>query len=239
MTDRDWESEAKEQGWNPDYDGENKVDAKTFVEKGEKIAGILKSKVDKLEQRLTAAEQANRDFGEYTRKVREREQGESKQRIADLEAKLAQAITAGDGAEFTRLNGEINKEKENIQPANTNKGHDQLVEEFLKDNPWYQSDNDLQIYADGLSERIAHEGYRGKAYFKELTERVKARYPEKFGNPKKSGANSVETGGQLDTGSKKAHTYENLPKEDKAVCDRFVSQGFMTKDDYVAQYEWE
>ena len=44
MEERNYEEEATEQGWNPDYDGPNKTDAKTFVEKGEKIAGIANAR---------------------------------------------------------------------------------------------------------------------------------------------------------------------------------------------------
>ena len=69
---RNYEAEAKAQGWNPDYEGENKVDAKLFVEKGEKIAGILKSKNTRLEDRIQILESsnqamlaANKDFGAY------------------------------------------------------------------------------------------------------------------------------------------------------------------------------
>ncbi len=40
---RDYVAEATEQGWNPDFEGDKKVDAKTFVEKGERIAGIAQS----------------------------------------------------------------------------------------------------------------------------------------------------------------------------------------------------
>ncbi|RLC55297.1 MAG: hypothetical protein DRI30_07825, partial [Chloroflexi bacterium] len=62
---RDYEAEAVEQGWNADFDGPNKTDAKTFVERGEQIAGILKSKNKKLEDRLHKLEAANVQFGEY------------------------------------------------------------------------------------------------------------------------------------------------------------------------------
>ncbi|GAF67584.1 unnamed protein product, partial [marine sediment metagenome] len=68
---RDYEAEASEQGWNKDFDGPNKTDAKTFVERGEQIAGILKSKNTKLEDRLHRLEQSNKQFGEYHKKTLE------------------------------------------------------------------------------------------------------------------------------------------------------------------------
>jgi len=247
MTDRDYEQEARSQGWRPKEefsgDPERWTDAQTFVEKGEKIAGILKSKVDRLEQRLTAAEMANKEFGEYTKTVREREKAASQQRIAELEAQLAQAVTDGDGQAFTKLNGEISRERasasNNVAPKNKSE-YDQISQQWLSENQWYNDDVDLQIYADGLAERIVNEGYQGRAYFSELTNRVKARFPEKFGNPRKNGANGVENAGDIETkDSKQAHTYENLPAEAKAACKRFVDQGLMSKEEYLKSYEWE
>lgn len=238
---RDFESEAREQGWRPkeEFNGpEDKwTDAQTFVEKGEKIAGILKSKVDRLEQRLTAAERANKEFGEYTKKQLKNEKQKSAERVAELETKLAQAITDGDGTEYTRLNREIKKEQDNT-PQEVQEP-DRLAQEWLADNQWYNNDADLQIYADGLADRVVQEGYQGKAYFNELTERVKSRFPEKFESPRKNKASSVEGGGEIDVTDSKAHTYENLPADAQAAADRFDANGLMTKEDYVKNYEWE
>jgi hypothetical protein len=97
----------------------------------------------------------------------------------------------------------------------------------------------LQIYADGISERIVQEGYVGQAYFKELTNRVKARFPDKFENKRRTSANNVEVGGELETQVSEAHTYENLPADAKAACDRFVANGLTTKEQYVESYEWD
>ena len=242
---RNYEEEAKAQGWKPEAefngDPEKWTDAKTFVEKGEKIAGILKSRVERLEDRLENAERANREFGKYTKKQLEREKAKSQERIAELEARLAKAVTDGDGQAFTQLNNEINAERQNV-PRDTDPNIEQqrVSEDWLKANPWYNTDADLQIYADGLAERVAGEGYQGRAYFNEITERVKARFPEKFENPNRKRANGVEDAGEIETkDSKQARTYENLPADAKAACDDFVSQGFISKEDYVKSYEWD
>jgi hypothetical protein len=245
MAERDYETEAREQGWRPkeEFSGpeEKWTDAQTFVEKGEKIAGILKSRVDRLESRLSAAESANKEFGAYTKQQLDRQKQESAQRITELESQLAQAVTDGDGQAFTRLNNEISKERDSIPVEGQNQpDYNKLSEDWLRDNQWYNLDPDLQIYADGLAERVVQEGYQGKAYFNELTDRVKARFPEKFENPRKQGANNVDAGGEIETpDSKQAHTYENLPADAKAACDRFVAQELTTQEDYVENYEWD
>ena len=52
---RDYEAEAIKDGWNPNFEGEGKKDAKTFVEDGEKISGMLKNKIGHLEERIESA----------------------------------------------------------------------------------------------------------------------------------------------------------------------------------------
>jgi len=44
---RDYVAEATAQGWDENYEGDNKVDAQVFVEKGEKIAAIAQSQRNK------------------------------------------------------------------------------------------------------------------------------------------------------------------------------------------------
>ena len=237
---RDYEEEAKAQGWNPDPEsmpeGKEWVDAQTFVEKGEKISGILKSKLERIESRLEEAERANKEFGEYSKSLRDRDKQKAEERISQLEAELAQAVTDGDGQAYTKVNQEISRERQNLQQNEPNDNYNKFAEQWLSENQWYNSDQDLQIYADGLAERVASEGYTGKAYFNELTERVKARYPEKF---ERKRSNGVEAGGEIATSDEQAKTYDNLPSEAKQACDRFESQGLMTRDEYVASFEWD
>ncbi len=238
---RDYESEATEQGWNPDFDGPNKTDAKTFVEKGERIAGIANKKNKKLEHRIEHLEDANRKFGEYHKETIAQQQQKNAERVAELEAKVAQAITDGDGQEYTRANREIETLKSNtVAPTDDAQAWAVMTQEWIGDNKWYQDNPKLAAYADGVSDRIRAQGYTGNAYFSELTANVMETFPDEFEAPKKAAASAVESPGQLSTPvSSKDRTYDNLDPTSKAACDDFVKQGFMTQDDYLSTYEWE
>jgi len=238
---RDYEAEAMEQGWNPDFDGPNKTDAKTFVERGEKIAGILKSKVTKLEERLHGLEEANHKFGEYHKLTLEREKRKTEKLKEELEGQLAQAITDGDGQAYTRYQREIDdlKASQAQAPVDDQQAWAQMSQQWISENPWYTQNRKLALFADGLSDQIRAQGYTGKAYFSELSRQVKEEFPEEFKNPNKSKANAVEDSGSKGSGNSKARTYENLPSDAKKACDDFVAQGFMTKEDYVKQFEFD
>jgi hypothetical protein len=242
MEERDYEAEAKEQGWNPDFDGPNKTDAKTFVERGEQIAGILKSKNAKLEDRLHRLEEANQKFGEYHKKTIEAEKRRNKETIAELESRLEQAITNGDGQEYTRTQREIDqiKASESDYPTDDMAAWNAMTERWVAENPWYNQSRKMARFADGVSDEVRAQGYNGAAYFAELTRQVKEEFPEEFKNPNKSAAAAVENSGEKGgTSTSKKHTYDSLPADAKRACDEFTRSGFMTKEDYVANYEWD
>lgn len=243
---RDYVAEATAQGWNPDPTSlpEGKwVDAETFVEKGDKIAGILKARLDRQDQQIRQLNDDNKAFGEYQKTLLDKAKAESAQRLAELEALRATAITDADGAEYTRVDREIQKVRKDLETpepqANGKQELDVLAQAWLLNNSWYNTNPKLHTYADGLAEVVENEGYSGQAYFTELTRRVQEAFPDEFQNKRQTQSNTVERGGELDTIDSEARTYENLPSEAKTACDRFVKGGFTTKEDYVASYEWE
>ena len=250
MAERDYVAEATEQGWDPNYEGENKVDAQTFVEKGEKIAGILKSKNERLEGRVQVLESANqahalanKEFGNYKDGQLAKEKRKSADLLAQLETQRATAITDADGAEFTRLDREIQQVRQDLDPPSAPSnggGQNPLYDAWLLNNEWYNTDPVLRTFADGLDPQVASEGYTGPAYYLEITRRAKEAFPDKFENKRRSGAPSVEKGGELETKpDSAAHIYENLPPEAKSACNKFVASGHTTKESYCENFDWD
>lgn len=242
---RDFEQEARQQGWvdKEEYKGdpEKWTDAQTFVEKGEKIAGIATKRAKEFEGLLAEAKETNKKLNDHYRKTLEKERRDHAQKVAEMEAKLAKAVTDGDGETFTRTNRELSQLREAApeDPGAADKdAYNRLAQNWAAQNDWYGTNRKLTAFADGIAEQVVNEGYSGKAYFQELTRLVKEEFPEEFQNPKRSKANGVETGGERGGGSNKK-SYENLPADAKRACDDFVKQGFMTREDYVAQYDWE
>ncbi len=240
---RDYEAEAREQGWvdREAWKGDpNKhTNAQTFVERGEKIAGILKSRLDKQEAQIKSLQESNVKFGEYHKLTLEATKRKDAETIAALEGQLAQAITDGDGAAYTRAQREINDLKVEAPVVDDAAAWNSLAQSWADENKWYVENQRLAIYADGLSDRIRGEGFTGQAYFSELTRRVQEDNPDDFKNPKKGKANSVDSGGQLSVTDSKDRTYDNLPADARAACDNFVKQGFMSRESYVEQFEFE
>lgn len=239
---RNYEAEAMEQGWvgKADWKGDpdKHVDAKVFVERGEKISGILKSRLDKQEILIKGLQATNKKFGEYHKQTLEKTQQDNATRVAELEAELAQAITDGDGQAYTKVNREISNIRSEPVPIDDSAAWGQLAQAWANENQWYADNPKLRRYADGISDEIRAAGYDGQAYFSELTRQVKSDFPEEFKNPNKSRPTGAETEGEP-APSSKARTYDNLPADAKKACDGFVADGFMTQKDYVKQFEFE
>jgi len=241
MEERDYEAEAKLDGWLPrdewTGDPEKHKTAQEFVEAGEKIGGILKSKIGRLEERIESLTQSNAEFKKFTDAQLSKEQEKNKKLISELEQARKEAITDGDGEAFNRADQRINELRNNTN-YDTHE-HSQMANQWTIDNPWYVSNEKLGRYADGIAEQVVAQGYTGQAYFNELTRRVKATFPEEFSNPNKA-RSSVETGGDKEVKDSKTRKWENLPEEAKAAAIRFEKNipGFK-REEYLANYDWE
>ena len=156
---RNFEAEAKEQGWKP----EGPLDAQAFVEKGEKIAGILKSRVDKQDSIIKQLQDSNKKFGEYQSGLLAKEKQKSADLLVQLESERAVAINDGDGQAFTRLDKEIAQTRKELDAPDPNvvdaSQWNQMAQSWVADNQWYNTNNKLNVYADGLGEKLQAQGF--------------------------------------------------------------------------------
>ena len=240
---RDYESEARQEGWVPeeefqgDKPPEKFLDAKTFVERGEKISGVLKSKLSKVEQELQAVKEqnatANAEFKKFHEKALEKERREKAELVKQLEAKREAAISEGDGQTFTQVDRELNELRSEVPDKKST--HNDMVQAWVDNNQWYVSDEKLAAYADGIAERVQAQGYTGQAYFSELTRRVKETFPESFNPPKPPPV----TGGKVSEDSPNAQSFDNLPQDAKDAFKRFSKSFGVSKEEYLANYDWD
>jgi len=236
---RDYEAEAKAQGWAPEEEWRGKPEdfksAEQFIKDGESIPAILKSKVDKLEGRVEELLESNKKFNEFSQRSLEKERKEKEKLISQLEEARKQAITEGDGEAFDRADRQINDLRNDNQPP---QGLDPVAKKWLDANPWYETNAKLAIHADGLADRLVAQGYTGQAYFDELTKQVREAFPEEFGNRNRSKPSSVESATPSSPSSKR--TFDSLPADAKEAYAQFKRDipGF-TKAQFVEQYDWE
>ena len=242
---RDYEAEAKKDGWNPDYDGKNAKTAQEFVEAGESIRGIAVAKARKLEEQLETMqsrmddiEATKQEFAAFNQRALAKERAEKAELVAKLEQRQIEAINEGDGDGYLRAKREMETAQAAPEPR---PGEEPWAKAWAADNPWYAQDAVRRGVANAMAEELRKEGFSdtGRSFMDEVTKRTMKAIPEKFENPnRKNGITSGEGTKTDETAPAGERSFEALPADAKAACERFVAEGLLTKKEYIATYDW-
>ena len=259
--------EAESQGWVPKerYRGNESdwVDAETFVKRGREILPILRKNNENLMKDLNATKEQLKEFREaaeefkrFQQETYKRKAQEYEQRIQEIKESRAQAISDGDGQKVNALDDALDQAKDELKEAkqavrdadkpsaepesNTPNTVEPGLQVWLDRNTWFGQDRRMTALANGIGESLRAEfpSLKGEEFLEKLDEVLAEEFPNKFGK-KQSPASRVESGsGRTGRSSGNAQTYDNLPADAKAACDRFVKQKLMTREQYVADFDW-
>jgi len=259
--------EAESQGWvsKERYRGNESdwVDAETFVKRGREILPILRKNNENLMKDLNATKEQLKEFREaaeefkkFQKESYERKTKEYEERIQEIKNSRAQAISDGDGQKVNALDDALDQAKDELKEAkqavkdadkapvaptpDTTNAIDPGLQVWLDRNTWFGQDKRLTAVANGIGEslRIEFPMLKGDEFLEKLDEVLAEEFPNKFGK-KQSPASRVESGsGRTGRSSGNAQTYDNLPSDAKAACDRFVKQKLLTREQFLADYDW-
>lgn len=240
------EDRARAMGWAPqdEFKGNPKywVDAEEYVRRGEEVMPILKANLRQFERDNAELKQTLQDLTEHLNRADARAYQRA---LKDIKDKQREAAEAGNVGEFDRLEqqaqGVIKEASQNRTQAQ--KGNEQQVDpvalEWRERNPWFARDEEMATFAATHHEMLMRTkpGLTMGENLEEVTRAVKKAFPEKFSNPRRNGTQAVEGNpGQRRGGGGK--TYDNLPPDAKAACDRLVKQGVLKREEYVKDYQW-
>jgi hypothetical protein len=258
--------EAESQGWVPKerFRGNESdwVDADMFVKRGREILPILRKNNENLikdlnqtKEQLKEFRQAAEEFKKFQQEAYERKASDYEQRIRDIKESRAQAISDGDGQRVNVLDEALDVAKEDLkeakqaakdvviapEPPQAPESVDPNLQVWLDKNTWFGQDRRLTSIANGLGEnlRLEFPSLKGQPFLDKLDEVLAEEFPDKFGKKRTTPGSRVESGsGRQSRGGGNAQSYDNLPADAKAACDRFVKQKLMTKEQYVADFDW-
>jgi len=115
------------------------------------------------------------------------------------------------------------------------------LQSWLDKNTWFGEDKRMTSIVNGIGEslRLEFPSLKGQPFLDKLDEVLAEEFPNKFGGKKQSPTSRVESGsGRQSRSGGNAQSYDNLPAEAKAACDRFVKQKLMTREQYIADFDW-
>jgi len=229
-----FEVKAKELGWRPqaEYDGDADewVDAKEFVKRAP-----LFERIKSTNKRLRDQEKIINELKTHIHTVGD---AAYKKAVADLQREKALAVNDADIDRVTAIDEELDRIKAEAKPVAKNETNPILVEWIAKpENKWFNDDKEMNLFAVASHDAIcaANPNIDLEESLKMLTKQVKRAFPEKFTNPARSSAATVETAVSASGGGKKVFTYRDLSEEQRRIADNFERKGIMKKDDYVKQ----
>lgn len=248
------EAEAREQGWLPKEEYKGKpdkwVDAEEFVERGKQALPLLRKNNERLQanqntlnQRILQLEALVKARDEdidamqdlHNEQLRERTETLRKELKAKLKAAKEDNDTDAEVEatdELIRLNA-VSEETEAGKSAPKSKEAPKTARatpdtpEYLawqSENPWYLSDMERTFEANQVAQRMVFEmqagklpDMRGEAFFAELDKRL-----SRVARP--SGGRVEGSRGGESRSKANGHTYSDLSREEKAICDKFAGR---------------
>lgn len=223
---------ASKQGWKADYEGDKPKSAKQFLEDGEKHAARLKDRNQQLVSQVKDLQTTMSDLVADQSKQKEKAVEKA---IAALNKQKVEAINDSDGEAVVKIDGEIDRLKEETKPKSN-----PVFDHWVKDNQWFNEHPELRMEADFYANLYAGSGQSPEKVYEAVTKRIKKEYPDYFENPNKKEPASMSGSSHSKSSPANGKTYNDLPTEAKAACDRFVKTiPKFTQEKYLANYEWD
>lgn len=227
----DYEKEALEMGWNPNYDGPNKKSAQEYYEDGLKIQPILQANLKKERQKVEELQSQLLNHQSNTEKsilaLQKHFERETQRKINEIQEGKLQAVKNADEEAFKRLDAEEKELLKTPQPkAEPNYSNDPTFKQWKTENSWYGTDQDLTNYADWYSNKIRPTtDKKGREFLDLVAEQVRKQFKDKFKNPRKENysAASPSTRSQ----PSKTTSFDSLPSSAKRDFDYMVNRGLM------------
>lgn len=243
-TEQSAEAEAREMGWQgpENFKGDPAlfVDAETFVKRGKEFIPFLKASNRELKKELEASnkriaetEKTLRQFGEHHAKT---EQRAYERALVDLKAKHAEAVGLGDVETAQGLTDQIVELNAEVKaaPKPPSPGEDPEFVAWQADNKWFGTDKIMTGAAREIAEDLARVGVTKTKQLAEVAKQIREAFPDKFENPRRKEAPA--TGAPTPTRQTNGKSYSDLPADAKAMCDDFVRQKVLTREQYVKDY---
>ena len=235
-------AEAKRQGWVPkeEFTGpEDKwTDAENFVKRGKEINAILRKDNEFLKREVAEMKSTMMEFKKFHAETEKRAYERA---MSDLREQKKEAIAAGDGEKVLQVDDAIDElktaRKEEKAAAPAPNQIDPAFIEWQEENKWFGKDTELTAEANLIGEVVKRQNPTliGTEFLDEVTKRVKRMYPEKFTNANRNKPNPVE-GSTAKPAGQRGKSFNDLPPEAKAACQKFEKQGLMTKEQYLKEY---
>lgn len=244
------EAEAAKMGWTPkdQFKGDPAKwrPADEFVERGKNMLPIVQATVKRQEKQIEELTRTVKDFTEHMTKTEQRAYDRA---LATLKEQRKEAIAAGDGETFDKVDDQIAELKKDAEAKAAKAApkdapaDDPVYAEWETRNKLWLEDPKMAAYGETAAAflRKTGETAQGAEFLELVTKEVREKFPDKFENPRRAAAPAVE--GAAPGARRGGKAYADMPAEARAACDRMAKNGFTDakqaadfKANYVKQY---
>ena len=231
---------AQELGWNPDYDGEDGVDAETFIKRSRDIQSGLSKKLKGVSKELAALREGIGALQAHHKSQYEKAVAGHKAEIERLKAEQDEAVETGDTETYKKLKKEIaQKEKEAAAPPpDAQAKNPDYVSWIEEGNEWYENDTEMQTWANSLIASPEYKALPYKRLLSKLSKTAKEMFPDKFEEEPEKETPKVVSKVSPTTpkaAKKRSASSQDLTYEQKQIARDFIEQGVIKNMDEYAQ----
>lgn len=237
---------ARAKGWKPKEEAVELVESGKWVDYEEfNRRGEFFDAIHKANQRSKRLEDQLNKLMDHHNRVEQAAYERAKKELID-----AKKVAARD-QNLERM-VEIDEQLDGLKPpatsvpTTTTTTRNPDLDEFISRNKWYEEDEDLQAFANGIGARLerANPDMPLPELLKKVEEKVKNAFPSKFQTGSTVPAvTPSRTGGSASTSMRKNKniTYADLPDEAKKVYNALVKSprnpgGKMSETQYLKEY---
>jgi hypothetical protein len=191
------EQEAMTLGWKPESEFEGKPGKKWKSAEKFMEDKPLYDKIDEQHREIKKLKQGLDAFGKHYNKL---EQAAYERAMKEMKADRLTALEEGDlvRAEAIRDEMELKKAEATTRPVVDTSVNpverQQEMDSWRRSNDWYEKDEDMTAYADGVGNKLLRSGKDPSEILVEVARKTRAAFPHKFRNPNKESAPRVESG---------------------------------------------
>lgn len=195
------EQQAMEHGWRPkeefqEQPGKKWRSAEEFMDRKP-----LYDKLEEQSRKIKQLDQGLKTLADHNAGI---EKAAYQRALNELKSAKTQALEAGDLVQVEKIRDQIDELKQAPPAAVAGANPPQAQAEFeswQKRNGWYNTDEDLTAFADGLGNKLQKQGKTPAEIMATVEEKIKQVFPEKFTNPNKASAPKMEEGTRKSTRS--------------------------------------
>ena len=264
----DYTHEARRKGWRPqaEYAGPEAqwVDAKTFIERGERFTKKLETEISTLKAQVASFEGTKKQFAKFFDAQMAKRDQEHSEALSALRLQKSQATRDGDDSLVIELEDRIEatrdaqkllkeeataaaKEHEAEQaPAAADGPNTQnpvLIELVADGNDWFQKDEVLTKYAidTGNAMRTAGDKTTGRAFLDKVAAQVRADFPRRFKELDAAGSSAAPRhattsgAGQPNAGTTGQSGHNGKTERDLPAADLAIMRQFVSEGLYTKE----